>query len=176
MCRRELGSAAARVGLSAAGVGNSRRAAAAAAAAPEAPQRAGDRDRRRVHADFSNVVSPLFADKQSCEAPDADYVVAATRDVNGSCPAGDYRLFIHLSWDYSAQLLCLIPNVTAGECFSTAPNHPGQVPCGLGERRFGIEVVRVANAADAGCGGAVAALRFTVPPSTICYQDFAPGG
>jgi hypothetical protein len=127
--------------------------------------------------DFSNVEPLLLADELPCAEPAADYVVAATRgDPNGSCPPGDYRRFIHESWDYAAQLLCLIPNVATGECFSSAPDDPGRFPCGLGERRDGIEVIRVVGAGDAACGGGVSALRFTVPPHTICYQDFAPGG
>ena len=128
-------------------------------------------------ADFSNTEALLVAAERGCDETEADYVVAATRgDPNGSCPVGDYRPFVHESWDFSAELLCLIPNVIAGECFSDAADDPGRFPCGLGERRDGIEVVRVANAADAGCGGGASALRFTVPPSTICYQDFTPGG
>lgn len=125
----------------------------------------------------SGSESFLLAHERACESPDADFVVAVLRDdANRPCPEGDYRLHIHDGFPEGADLLCLIPNVAAGDCFSMSSNYPGRFSCDRGDRRFGIRVVRVVDgSADAPCAGSTA-LRYDVPPRTICFDRFDASG
>lgn len=131
---------------------------------------AGDCVQVRVER-FSDTERFLVAHERACDSADGDFVVAVVQeDANRACPEGDYRLHIHDGLPGDADLLCLIPNVVAGDCFSTASNYPGRFPCDRGERRFGIRVVRVVDGdADAQCAGS-RAMRYDVPLRTICYD------
>lgn len=125
-------------------------------------------------------VGAAVAQKISCDDADAAYLVGLRLDeLNATCPSQAYASYLDDGL-FGAYTLCLIPNVSDGDCFVESQTRTDRFPCAEGPKPDAIRVLRVVRgAADQSRCAAfgdrdVLVLTYPTPPTTICFEQFGP--
>ncbi|HUR75179.1 MAG TPA: hypothetical protein VMZ00_12955 [Sporichthya sp.] len=122
-----------------------------------------------------------FAQKIGCEDEAAAYEVGVRLDnPTAACPSDVYAYYFQQGGPLGKVKLCLIPNVSEGDCFVESPTKTDKFACARGKRADAIKVLRVVDGAadESRCadltGDDVYALAYPTPPTTICFSPFGP--
>lgn len=119
------------------------------------------------------------AEKIACAERSAAYKVGVRLDnPTAPCPGEAYASYFQKGGPFGKFKLCLIPNVTEGDCFLESPTKTDVFPCSEGRRRDAIKVLRIVQgvADERRCQDLgdrdVYAVTYSTPATTICFQPF----